>query len=182
MDRTLRNCVKFHSAQLKSRVTRADTGAVSGVNALNPRAHQIMTTRKKQTPVKKRARSRSAKRGAAGRRAMAARRKSAGAVSAANGRRRDGSLILAADCTVAEAETLKSELTARLQESDPVTIDVSALQRIDTAGLQLLAAFVRDRRTAGRVIAWRGRASALDAAAGLLGLRDMLELPGGADR
>ncbi len=160
MGRTLRNCVKFHSAQLKSRVTRADTGAVPGVNALNPRAHQIMTTRKKQTPVRKRARSRSAK----------------------HGRRRDGSLTLAADCTVAEADGLKSELAARLQASEPVTVDVSALQRIDTAGLQLLAAFVRDRRTAGRAVAWRGRAAALDAAAGLLGLRDMLELPGEAGR
>jgi ABC-type transporter Mla MlaB component len=155
MGRTLRNCVKFHSAQLKSRVTRADTGAVPGLNALNPRADQIMTTRKKQTPVKKRTASR---------------------------RRRDGSLILAPDCTVAEADALKSELAARLQASEPVTVDVSAVQRIDTAGLQLLAAFVRDRRTAGRVVAWRGRAPVLDAAAGLLGLRDMLELPGEADR
>lgn len=115
-----------------------------------------MTTRKKQTPVKKRARSRSAK----------------------HRRRRDGSLRLAADCTVAEADALKSELAARLQASEPVTVDVSALQRIDTAGLQLLAAFVRDRRTAGRAVTWRGRAAALDAAASLLGLRDMLELPG----
>jgi hypothetical protein len=32
------------------------------------------------------------------------------------------------------------------------------------------------------VVAWRGRASALEAAAGLLGLRDMLELPGEAAR
>ncbi|HEX4268280.1 MAG TPA: STAS domain-containing protein [Steroidobacteraceae bacterium] len=125
-----------------------------------------MTTRKKPTRVKKKsARCRPARRAAAGRR-----------------RRNDGSLILAATCTVAEADTLKAELAGRLQESEPVTVDVSAVQRIDTAGLQLLAAFVRDRRTAGHVVTWRGRASALETAAALLGLRDMLELPGEAGR
>ena len=128
----------------------------------NPRAYQIMTIRKKQTPVKKRAHSRSAKRGAPGRRTRGP---------------RDKSLLLAGECTVAGAETLKGELARRLGESSPVTLDVSALQRIDTAGLQLLAAFVRDRRTAGRAVAWRGRAPALEAAAGLLGLYTMLELP-----
>jgi ABC-type transporter Mla MlaB component len=125
-----------------------------------------MTTRKKQTRVKKkRARGRPARRAAAARQ-----------------RRDDGSLILAAACTVAEADTLKTELAGRLQESEPVTVDVSAVQRIDTAGLQLLAAFVRDRRTAGRAVAWRGRASALETAAALLGLHDMLELQGEAGR
>ena len=117
-----------------------------------------MTTRKKHTPAKKRARSRPAKR-------------------VDRGRHGDGSLLLAAECTVAGAEALKSELGRRLQAQQPVTLDVSALQRSDTAGLQLLAAFVRDRRTAGHAVVWRGRASALETAAGLLGLHDMLELP-----
>jgi phospholipid transport system transporter-binding protein len=91
-------------------------------------------------------------------------------------------LTLAAECTVAEADGLKAELARRLDESGPVTMDVTALQRIDTAGLQLLAAFVRDRRTAGRSVAWRGRAAALEAAASLLGLNGMLELPHEAGR
>jgi phospholipid transport system transporter-binding protein len=129
-----------------------------------------MTTRKQQRPVKKRARSRPAKRGATARRTKPAAKRIPD----------DGSLRLAAECTVAGADELKAELARRLQEPAPVTLDVNALQRIDTAGLQLLAAFVRDRRTAGRAVAWRGRAPALETAAGLLGLRDMLELPGGA--
>jgi len=123
-----------------------------------------MTTRKKQPPV--------SKGGRPVKRRSAARKRT----------RDDGSLILACDCTVAEAATLKTQLARRLGESDAVTVDVSALQRIDTAGLQLLAAFVRDRRTAGRAITWRGRAAALEAAAGLLGLHDMLELPREAGR
>jgi phospholipid transport system transporter-binding protein len=140
-----------------------------------------MKTRKQQTLKKKRAEHRPAKRASARPRA-AARGKAASPKSAGARGRRNESLILTAECTVAEADTLKSELARRLDEPEPVTLDVSALQRIDTAGLQLLAAFVRDRRTAGRAVAWRGRASALDSAAGLLGLSDMLELPREAGR
>ncbi len=151
-----------------------------------------MKTRKQQTPVKKRARSE--KRRAARSQAAAPRRKSAPRGKAARRGKAspetavrlpaqaDGALTLAADCTVAEADDLKAELARRLAASEPVTVDVSALQRIDTAGLQLLAAFVRDRRTAGRAVQWRGRASALEAAAGLLGLNDMLELAGEVGR
>jgi ABC-type transporter Mla MlaB component len=120
-----------------------------------------MTTRKQQTAARKRARP-------------------AGSKATTRRTHERGSLLLAAECTVAEADALKSELGSRLQRSQTVTLDVSAVQRIDTAGLQLLAAFVRDRRTAGRAVAWRGRASALETAADLLGLRAMLELPGEA--
>lgn len=140
-----------------------------------------MKTRKQKTPVSKRARQRPAKRGAAPRR-QAADGKTKSQAARRSRVRTDGSLTLAAECTVAEAEALKSELVRRLNESGPVALDVSALQRIDTAALQLLAAFVRDRRTAGRAVEWRGRAPALETAAGLLGLNDMLELPGEVGR
>lgn len=125
-----------------------------------------MKTRKHPSAVKRRTHHRPAKRGAARRRPPL----------------RGAALRLAAQCTAAEAESLKSELARRLPEPGPVTVDVSALERIDTAGLQLLAAFVRDRRTAGRAVEWHGRTPALDAAAGLLGLHDMLELPCEAGR
>lgn len=125
-----------------------------------------MKTRKHPSAVKRRAHHRPAKHGAARRRP---------ALPSAE-------LRLAAQCTVAEAESLKSELARRLPEPGPVRMDVSALERIDTAGLQLLAAFVRDRRTAGRTVEWHGCTPALESAAGLLGLHDMLELPGEARR
>ena len=182
MDRRLRNCVKFHSPQLKSLVTRADTGAVAAVMPSNPRADQIMKTRKQKTPVSQRVPHGAKKRRAAPRRPAAPRGKAASAARPQKSIWQDGPLTLSAACTVAEAEALKSQLALRLDESGPVTVDVSAVQRIDTAALQLLAAFVRDRRTAGRGVQWRGRAAALDAAASLLGLRDMLELPREADR
>ena len=141
-----------------------------------------MKTRKQKTRVSQRAPHGAKKRGAALRRPAARSGKGASATPPRKRIRRDASLLLGAECTVAEADALKAELARRVAESGPVTVDVSALQRIDTAGLQLLAAFVRDRRTAGRAVAWRGQAAALEAAAGLLGLHDMLELPRGAGR
>lgn len=132
-----------------------------------------MTTRKQQTPVRKRAQERPAKRAAARSRPGAPRGSALTSPS---------TLMLGAECTVAEADGLQAELARRLDEPGGVTVDVSALTRIDTAGLQLLAAFVRDRRTSGRAVEWRGRAAALDTAARLLGLGDMLELPGEVGR
>jgi phospholipid transport system transporter-binding protein len=141
-----------------------------------------MKTRKQQKLQQKSARQRPTQRGAAQRRPAGARSKAAPAKPAQRRIHDRGSLILASECTVAEADALKSELARRLDEPEAVTVDVTALQRIDTAGLQLLAAFVRDRRTAGRTFAWRGRAAALEAAAVLLGLDSVLELPGEAGR
>jgi ABC-type transporter Mla MlaB component len=141
-----------------------------------------MKTRKEQKLRKKSKRQRPAKRGKAQRRPAGARGEAAPAKSTRRRVRNDGSLTLAADCTVAEADALKAELARRLGESGTVGVDMTALQRIDTAGLQLLAAFVRDRRAAGRTVTWRGQAPALAAAAGLLGLESMLELPDGASR
>lgn len=57
------------------------------------------------------------------------------------------------------ASTLSTELP-RLKEaaatSEPLEIDASGLQSLDTAGAQLLALLVRDRRQAGRNLGWKG--------------------------
>ena len=88
-----------------------------------------------------------------------------------------GSFALAAECTVADASSLKSGLARLLEESDSVTLDISAVQRIDTAGLQVIAAFVRERDSQGRQVQWHGHAPAMAAAAKLLGLGALLKLP-----
>jgi anti-anti-sigma regulatory factor len=87
-----------------------------------------------------------------------------------------GAFALAAECTVADAGSLKSEL-AKLFDEKVVVLDVSAVQRIDTAGLQVLTAFVLDRMVEDRDVEWRGNAPALTAAARLLGLTSLLRLP-----
>lgn len=90
----------------------------------------------------------------------------------------EGSMFaLAAECTVADAGTLKSGLARLLDEAQTVAVDISAVQRIDTAGLQVLTAFVLDRMVQDRDVEWVGHAPALTAAATLLGLNSILKLP-----
>jgi ABC-type transporter Mla MlaB component len=93
-----------------------------------------------------------------------------------------GAFAVAAECTVADASSLKSGLARLLDESGVVTLDIGAVQRIDTAGLQVIATFVRERESHGRQVEWRGTAPALTAAAQLLGLSSLLKLPTPADR
>jgi phospholipid transport system transporter-binding protein len=87
---------------------------------------------------------------------------------------------VAAECTVADSSSLKSGLAKLVDESDVVTLDISAVQRIDTAGLQVIAAFVRERESHGRQVQWQGSAPALSTAARLLGLSALLKLPAAA--
>ena len=86
-------------------------------------------------------------------------------------------LALAAECLVAGASTLKESLAGRLDEPRPIILDITALQRIDTAGLQVLTAFIRERASHDRAVEWRGSAPALTSAAHLLGLTSLLRLP-----
>jgi anti-anti-sigma regulatory factor len=88
-----------------------------------------------------------------------------------------GVFILSADCTVAESAALKSGLLEVLREPAPVTIDIASVQRIDTAGVQLLTAFVRERDSLGLKVEWRGAAPAFTSAARLLGVASVLRLP-----
>jgi anti-anti-sigma regulatory factor len=88
-----------------------------------------------------------------------------------------GVFAIAAECTVADADSLKSGLAKLLEDSGPVTLDISAVQRIDTAGLQVIAAFVRECESYGRRVEWQGAAPAFTAAVVLLGLGACLRLP-----
>jgi phospholipid transport system transporter-binding protein len=80
--------------------------------------------------------------------------------------------------TIRTINSLQSEMAERLDESGPLQIDGTAVDRVDTAGLQLLAAFVRDLRTEARTIEWVGCSDALIKAAQALGLHSALCLPG----
>ena len=84
--------------------------------------------------------------------------------------KRRNHLVLKAECTLADAGELKSALCALLPQ------DGTAVERIDTAALQLLAAFVRDRRLAGAALQWQSASPAVHSAARLLGMETMLAL------
>jgi ABC-type transporter Mla MlaB component len=86
----------------------------------------------------------------------------------------DPVIVLAANCSVKDAAALKTSLCAVANESAAVTLDTSAVERVDTATMQLLCAFVRDRSARNQSVAWRGVSQALNDAVRLLGVAAML--------
>ncbi len=88
-----------------------------------------------------------------------------------------GVFTLSAECTIAESAPLQADLSRLLNKDTPVTLDAKELQRIDTAGMQVIVAFVRERNASGRQVEWRNTPPTLLSAARLLGLGTLLGLP-----
>ena len=86
----------------------------------------------------------------------------------------DMKIVLAANCSVKDAAALKTTLCAVAKQSADVTLDVSAVERIDTATMQLLCAFARDRSGRKQGVTWIGVSPAVQDAASLLGVRALL--------
>jgi anti-anti-sigma regulatory factor len=84
-------------------------------------------------------------------------------------------IALPVECTLSDAETLKLRLAAQLKSAKPVTVDVSLVHRIDTASLQLLAAFAHERRASRLDFAISGGSRVFAQAARLLGLGALLD-------
>lgn len=84
--------------------------------------------------------------------------------------------ILPACCIRDAAVALHAELSALLPASEPVVVDATALEQIDAAGLQLLAAFVASRTQDGGEVRWQHPEGVLADAAGVLGLQGLLSL------
>jgi ABC-type transporter Mla MlaB component len=83
-------------------------------------------------------------------------------------------IVLAANCSVKDAAALKTSLSKVAKQNAAVTLDTSAVERVDTATMQLLCAFVRDRSGREQRVTWRGESQALQDAARLLGVRALL--------
>jgi ABC-type transporter Mla MlaB component len=75
-----------------------------------------------------------------------------------------------ADCTIEHAPGLHQRLAKSLTDRACVTLDLAAVKRCDTAGMQVLAAFIRERREAGRKVELTGVSDNFLATAKLLGL------------
>ena len=91
----------------------------------------------------------------------------------------DGVLRLPAQCTIRDAALLLERLLQHLEPAAPVYIEASQVERIDTAALQLLVAFVQDRKAEGRAVVWLDCSEALVRAARTLGLSRDLALASG---
>jgi phospholipid transport system transporter-binding protein len=84
------------------------------------------------------------------------------------------SMALPADCTIRAIGALHSCLR---RVSAAAVLDGSAVQRIDKAGVQLLVAFIRERRAAHTAVGWSAASPALLEAARSLGLTKAMKIP-----
>ena len=85
-----------------------------------------------------------------------------------------GSALVLRSPTIRTINSLQTELAERLDDSGTVRIDGASVERVDTAGLQLLAAFVRDLQSELRDVEWIGCSDPLKKAAQALGLGSAL--------
>jgi len=83
-------------------------------------------------------------------------------------------IALASNCTVKDAVALKKTLVAVKDVAQAVIINASAVERVDTATLQLLCSFVRERVGKDREVTWREPSASIIQASKLLGLTELL--------
>ena len=85
-------------------------------------------------------------------------------------------LKLDASCTLRETGDLQFSLVAA--RGDPVVVDGSGVERIDTSGLQLLVALVRRQQQGGGRVEWKAVSPELAKCSERLGLNGALGLSG----
>ncbi|PWK81079.1 STAS domain-containing protein [Fulvimonas soli] len=83
---------------------------------------------------------------------------------------------LPADCRMAAQAALLGELLGAL-DAPATALDGRAVERVDTAALQLLTLFRREAAARGRAVTWLGASETLRDAAVVLGLTQALDLP-----
>ncbi len=77
---------------------------------------------------------------------------------------------------IGQAQALSEKLRSALNVRHRVSLDASRIEIIDTCGLQLLAAFVRDAEALGVALRWSGASEPFRKAAKLLDLEQYLKL------
>jgi phospholipid transport system transporter-binding protein len=89
-----------------------------------------------------------------------------------------GRIVLGTSCTIHETRALREQMLAQAALPGPFEIDGSAVQQIDTAGVQLVVAFALDCLERNAAYVWKGRSPALEDAIRVLGVGALLECPG----
>lgn len=85
-------------------------------------------------------------------------------------------VALPASLDIAQAAALHAQLLPHL-DVPALRLGADCVDRVHTAGLQVLASFVRTRHQAGRATAWDAPSASLCRAAAALGLTALLGLP-----
>jgi ABC-type transporter Mla MlaB component len=83
-------------------------------------------------------------------------------------------LTLHGECCIESLAERREELLRSLEDGLPVVIDMSGVSRIDTAGLQLVLAFVVGMRGEGRGVSYAGVSQPVREAARLAGVSALL--------
>ncbi|HTV85397.1 MAG TPA: STAS domain-containing protein [Dyella sp.] len=81
-----------------------------------------------------------------------------------------------ADCRIADVGDLHRKLSDAF-DAPQIVLDASAVERVDTAALQLLVVFQREAAKRGKQMSWAGVSAPLHEAASQLGLAQTLALP-----
>ncbi len=83
-------------------------------------------------------------------------------------------VLLSGDISISGVASLAADLAAALEQQRPLDLDASGVQSIDTAGLQVLSAFVNTAIANGTEVNWLVAHEELREAAILSGLEDVL--------
>lgn len=77
---------------------------------------------------------------------------------------------------IAEVADVYATLLAALAEGSPVDLDISQLERVDAAALQMLYAFSKELATQGLSLTWTPPSEAFSRSIDLLGLAERMTL------
>lgn len=91
-------------------------------------------------------------------------------------------LRFGSSCTLQEAAPLRAALIEQLSARAPLVLDASGIERIDTAGVQMLVGLSIECMERDIAFCWKGRSAAVEHAVGLLGVGALMESPGSVDQ
>jgi anti-anti-sigma regulatory factor len=77
---------------------------------------------------------------------------------------------------IAEVADVYATLLAALAEGSPVDLDISKLESVDAAALQMLYAFSKEMATQGSSLTWTSPSEAFSRSSKLLGLAELMNM------
>lgn len=87
------------------------------------------------------------------------------------------SLALPAQCLLRDAVEMKAAMLEQAA-ADTMAVDIGTVERVDAAFVQILVSLVKQRQAQGKELpAWQGSSAALNEAAQVLGLTDLMKFP-----
>lgn len=90
----------------------------------------------------------------------------------------DGPLVLEASITIADVGDYHATLEQYLQKGSDIVIDGSQVESIDGAGLQLLAAFIKEVVSKSIPLKWQAASETLQRSAAQMGILTALHMDG----